>query len=171
MDNKDIIKNLNSSNTDTVLKTLKFISQQGNKDVLINVIELLNTSSDDLIKNEIIKILENLKEQECVEIIVDSINNKRLKNILSDLISSSWKNGLSYEEYVESFVDVFINSDFQLAFDAFTVIDHFENIDPAKADICVVKLNNTVENSKKDKRPLYHELINVIIDLKENPAK
>lgn len=170
MNNKEIIKNLRSEKTFVILETLKFISREGNKDIIGEVIELLDTTSDTIIRDEIIKILENLKDQECVPSIIKAIENKNYSGILSILVSSSWKNSLDFSEYAEVFTDVFIKSEFQLAFDAFTVIDNFEFISSRLTDSCLLRLENAVEDIKDDKKLLYFELINIIENKKENPA-
>jgi len=170
MNNKEIIKNLKSKNTVLQMETLQYITKEGNKEILPEVISLLNITDETEIRNEIIKILEHLKEQDCTLDIVKAIENKNYKHILSILVSASWKNGLDYSKHLETFIKVFIQSDFLLAFDAFTVIDTIETINESIADKCLLQLENAVEDIKEDKRPLYFELINIIKDKKENPA-
>lgn len=170
MENKDIIKNLSSTDQITVINTLEYISKNGNKSIFPHVINLLKSTNNNLIREEIIKILDHLKIQECAENIVDAINDKSYQSVLPILVSACWKNGLNFEKHIESFVDVFIMGDFQLAFDAFTVIDNFENTNTSEADKCLVKLNNFIEDTKNDKQTLLATLIQVIEDLKENPA-
>jgi len=65
---------------------------------------------------------------------------------------------------------VFIKAEFQLAFDAFTVIDTFEKVDEKIANVNLIKLENSLEDLTDDKKALCTELINVIQYLKENPA-
>lgn len=170
MNNKEIIKNLKSEKTTVILDTLKFIEQEGNKDIIGEVIELLDATSNTIIRDEIIHILENLRDQECVPSITKAIENKNYVDILSILVSSSWKNSLDFSEYADVFADVFIKSEFQLAFDAFTVIDNLEFISSRMADSCLLRLENAIEDIKDDKKALYFELINIIKNKKENPA-
>ncbi|MEA2107450.1 MAG: HEAT repeat domain-containing protein [Bacteroidota bacterium] len=170
MNNKELIKNLQSSKTDTVINTLNFIATEGNKELLSEVILLLQQTNNKKIQEEIIKILENLKDQKSVPTLIEAINDKKNMHKLSTLISACWKNGLHYEDYVETFVNVFIDEDFQMAFDAFTVIDNMDNIKGTIADRCLIKLGNAIENISSDKRPLLNELTNIIKDKKINPA-
>jgi hypothetical protein len=170
MNNKEIIKNLKSGNIVLQIETLQYITKEGNKDILPEVFSLLNNTDETEIRDEIIKILEHLKEQKCVLDIVKAIGNQDYKEILPILVSSCWKNGLDYSDHLEIFTEVFIQADFQLAFDAFTVIDMIEIIKDTIADKCLFRLENAVEDIKEDKRPLYFELINIINDKKENPA-
>ena len=171
MDNNKIIKNLKSNKTSVVQESLQYISKEGNKEILDKVIDLLHSTSDTIIRDDIIKILENLKNQDCVPSLIQAIENPDFKDILSILVSACWKNGLDFNRYIEVFADVFIQADFQLAFDAFTVIDSFENIEAGLAKTCLLRLENSVEDIKDDKKSLYFELINLIETKKENPAE
>ena len=120
MNNKEIIKRLESPEATIVIETLKYISKEGNKEILNHVIKLLHDTKNTLIQDEIITILEYIKEQDCTSAIVDAISNPKYKDELPILISTCWKNGLNYEDYIEIFTDTFIQSDFQLAFEALT---------------------------------------------------
>jgi HEAT repeat protein len=170
MNNKELIKNLQSSKTETVIATLNFIATEGNKELLPEVMMLLQQTNHKKIQEEIIKILENLKDQKSVPILIEAINDKKNIHKLSFLISACWKNGLNYEDYVETFVNIFIDENFQMAFDAFTVIDNMTNIREDIADRCLIKLENAIENINSDKRRLLHELIKIIKDKTTNPA-
>jgi len=170
MTKKEIIKIFESNNDKIIIETLKQISKEGNNDLLVHVIELLHKTASTIIRDEIIKILEHLKNQNSSQLIVDAIHDPKNENELPILVSSCWKNGLNYEDYIDIFTDVFIKSDFQLAFDAFTVIDTFINTDINKANISLLKLEGAIEDFTEDKRNLCSELIGIIQSLKENPA-
>jgi hypothetical protein len=171
MNNKEVIKNLKSKNQALILETLEYIKQEGDKDILKELINLLQSTNNTIIRDEIVTILENLKEQDSASTIVESIENPDYDEILSLLISACWKNGLDFSDSVEIFTDIFIKSEFQLAFDAFTVIDNIEEIDNLKADACIFRLKNSIEDIQDDKKSLYFELINILEDKKENPAE
>lgn len=171
MNNKEVIKNLESKDQLIVMNTLKHIAKDGNKDILNSAIKLLVSNQDTLIRDEVVKILDNLKNQDCAVIVINAIHNKEFKSELPILVSSCWKNGLNFEEYLETFVDIFIHAEFQLAFDAFTVIDTFEQANQEMIDKSLIKLNNATKEIKDDKKALHNELIKLIKDLKENPAK
>ncbi|HKL08261.1 MAG TPA: HEAT repeat domain-containing protein [Bacteroidales bacterium] len=170
MTNKELIKNLHSTNQEIIINTLKFISTDGNKDIMPEVINLLQQTKNTAIKNEIIKILENLKDPNSAPKLVDAIEDEGYKGELPILVSACWKNGLNYDEYIETFVKIFIRGDFQLAFDAFTVMDNMEKIKEKDADRCLKKLETAIEDISYDKRQLFNELTNIIRDKKENPA-
>lgn len=170
MTNKEIIKILNSNDDKVILEALKTVSKEGNDELLVQVIELLHKTTNTIIRDEIIKILEYLKEQSSSQVIVNAIRDPKNEEELSILVSACWKNGLNYEDYIDIFIDVFIKSDFQLAFDAFTVIDTFESIDINKANVNLLKLEGTIEDFTDDKKTLCSQLIEKLQTLKENPA-
>lgn len=167
MDNKEIIKKLRSENSSIIIDTLKYIIKEGNKDILNEVIDLLNKTDETVVRDETINIIENLKDQDSVPIIMDAIENSDYKDILTILVSSCWKNGLNFSQYITSFIEIFIQSEFLLAFEAFTVIDNFDYIDPQLASTCILRLESCIEDITEDKKALYYELI----DIMSNPKK
>lgn len=167
MDNKEIIKKLRSENSSIIIDTLKYIIKEGNKDILNEVIDLLNKTDETVVRDETINIIENLKDQDSVPIIIDAIENSDYKDILTILVSSCWKNGLNFSQYITSFIEIFIQSEFLLAFEAFTVIDNFDYIDPQLASTCILRLESCIEDITEDKKALYYELI----DIMSNPKK
>ncbi|MDA3953427.1 MAG: hypothetical protein PF485_07255 [Bacteroidales bacterium] len=170
MDNKEIIKKLRSEKLSIVLDTLKYIKKEGNKGLLYEVIDILYKTNETVIREEAIQIIENLNDQDSVPIIMDAIENPDYKNILNILVASCWKNGLKFNEYIKNFTEIFIQSDFLLAFEVFTVIDNFDYIDSQLANTCLVRLESSVEDITKDKEALYYELIGIIKNTNENPA-
>lgn len=162
MDNKEIVKKLRSENSSVILDTLKYITKEGNKDILKEVIDLLNYTNNTEIRDVAIKIIENLKDQSSVPIIIDAIEYPDYKDILSILVASCWKNGLDFNQYISSFIEVFIQSDFLLAFEAFTVIDNLDYIDPQLASTSILRLESCIEDITEDKKALYYELIDIL---------
>ena len=170
MDNKEIIKKLRSEESSAVLDTLKYIIKEGNKDILIEVIGLLHKTNDTIIRDETLKIIENLKDQESVLVIINAIENPDHKDILALLVASCWKNGLNFSDHALNFVEIFIQSDFLLAFEVFTVIDNFEYLDLQLAKTCILRLESSIEEITDDKEALFNELIDLLKNINENPA-
>ena len=167
MDNKEIIKKLKSENSSIIIDTLKYIIKEGNKDILKEVIDLISKTKETIVRDEAIKIIENLKDQDSVPVIINAIENTNYKDILFILIASCWKNGLNFNEYITNFTDIFIQTEFLLAFEVFTVIDNFDYIDPQLANTCLLKLKSSIEDITEDKEALYYELIEIMY----NPKK
>ena len=59
MNNKEVIKNLKSKNQSIILETLAYIKQEGNNEILKEVINLLHSTNDTIIRDEIVDILQD----------------------------------------------------------------------------------------------------------------
>ena len=165
MNQKEIISNLQSGNIDLILQTLDTVHQEGNSEILKHILVLFNRTTEELIRNEIIKILDNLKNQDCAPVLMESIINKSSKKDLFNLVSACWKNGLNYMDYLEIFVNIFIESEFNLAFEAFTVIENMDEVNEIIAQKCLNTLQKELSNLQKDKQALGKELIQIINNL------
>lgn len=170
MNDKEIIKKLKSGDSSLITDTLEYIRKEGNKDILLEVVDLINRTNEDTIREKAIHIIENLKDQECAPIMIKAIENEKYKKILNVLISSCWKNGLNFSEFTFSFIEVFIRSEFLLAFEVFTVIDNFEDIESTTGNTCVLHLESSVEAITEDKKQLYFNLIDIIKNKTKNPT-
>ncbi|MEE4198202.1 MAG: hypothetical protein V2I54_11195 [Bacteroidales bacterium] len=170
MNQKEIIKNLQSNKTDTVLAALKLIRSEGNKELLYEVIKLLHHTDNKNVEEEIFNLLDHLKDQKSAVVIIEAIEDKKYNHVLPRLVSSCWKNGLHYEDHIETFINLFIEGDFQVAFEAYTVIDNMINIKNQDAERCLIKLSHSLEAISKDKLLLFNDINRQIGDKKENPA-
>lgn len=165
MNQKEIIKNLQSGYKDLILEAFNLIQQDGNAEILKHMLILYKETTDKEIREEIIKILDNLKNQDCVSILAESINGNNNKEDLFYLVSACWKNGLNYHEYLEYFVKIFLESEFNLAFEAFTVIDNMDEVNEEIAHKCIIKLQKEISNLQEDKQALGKELIQILNNL------
>ncbi|HRW62012.1 MAG TPA: hypothetical protein P5132_00920 [Bacteroidales bacterium] len=165
MNQKEIIKNIKSGNKDLILEALKVVEQNGNSEILKHMLILYKETTVDVLREKIIKILDNLKNQDCAPVLAESIHNTSSKEELFYLVSACWKNGLNYHDYLEIFVNIFIVSDFNLAFEAFTVIDNMDEVNDVMAQKCVNSLQKEFSKLKQDKQALGKELIQIINNL------
>ncbi len=162
-----LIKGIKSDNNETVLSTIKEIRKEGNTTILPELIYLLHTTNNEEIKISVTNLLNDLKDNKAAPLIIDAINNNEYKNIKHTLISSCWKSGLDYRNYLNVFVDLAIKSDYDIALEAFTVIENLpRDIDE---DEILKAINNIKKNiitgKNQEKQMLLNELIKVIQNL------
>lgn len=124
--NQSIKQNLFSTNTQTVITAINSIKEKGNKHYLPILFDLLNSNPEKEIEDEIKTLLSTVKDKETVTLFIDAINNKKYQAILKSLLEVCWQNGLDYSNYVPLFVDLIINEEWEIAFEAFTIIDNLE---------------------------------------------
>ena len=147
-----INERLFSSDTDVVIGALQTIKQKGNKLYIPVLFDLLNLNPETLVENEIKQILATIKDKEAVEFFVDGLQNKKYRPILKSILTSCWQNGLDFSPYIPIFIQIVINEEWELAFEAFTIIDNLEFLpdkDVIEASTVLIKQNMESCNEQK----------------------
>ncbi len=171
MTNNDLIRDLNSKNIAIISKAIEYISEKGNPEIMPLLITLLNENKDSSIQERLIMLFENLHDQTSLPYLISTLNDKKFIGIRGVLVSTCWKNTLNYVDYIELFTDIFIESDFNEAFDALTVIDNMHSVPEEKANKCILRLETYLEEANDLKKPIVCELIKIIHSHIENPAE
>jgi hypothetical protein len=142
---------------------LALIKEKGDAELLNSVISLFQTSDNDLIKAEITDILCTLKSVSAVPVLAAALENPKNIKIRKDLLTGCWMSGLTFENSLSVFVDIFLNADFLTAFEAFTVIENCVSLENQKeTNDEIRKLKNAVLTINPDKKQLYEDLIILI---------
>jgi len=171
MTNKELIRDLNSKNIALISKALDYISEKGNPEILPELITLLHENKVDSIQEQLIMIFENLHDQEALPYIIKALTDKTYSSIRGKLVATCWKNSLVFDDTIELFTDIFIESDFIEAFDALTVIDNMHLVLLENANKCLLKLETYLEDANEQKKPIFIELIKIIRQHTKNPAE
>jgi len=162
-DRKNILKGLQSSDSLKVIETLEELRVSGKVSDIPLLLEMLQVSKNPEIKAKITDLFANLKESDAIPLIVDAIRNLRFAPELKDLLATCWENGLDYSQYLSLFVDILIDSDFLVAFEAYTVIMNMTStIDQAKIDVEIDRLEEVVKNEQEQKRQLCLDVIDFL---------
>ena len=117
------IQSLHSSNKNAILGTLKELRSKGSVSILAELFQVMLVQEDEQILGEIAALLNDLKDQEAAEVLAAAIANPEYASIHTQLVAACWQNGLSYGEYVDTFVQVAIGGSFETAIEAFTVLE------------------------------------------------
>jgi len=157
---KDQIRSLRSGNRLAILTTLKELRSDGEISVLPDLFDLLCDQEDDQIILEITSILNDLKEEEAVPYLVEAIRNPDYSEVKALLVSACWQNGLSYGNYLETFLEVFIHGSYEASIEAFTVIEEAAGeAGKSGRNQLVLKLKSQINKVDEPKKPLLSELI------------
>ena len=157
-----------SAEEDTVINTLKIVKKSGDAELFNVVLELLNLNTNEKIHGEIVDIINNVKDDKVVPIMINAIKQMRFSKSLHALVTGCWMSGLNYGKYIDIFTDVFINTDFITAFEAFTLIENIEpkNIPPEILEKSYKKLLLAQKEINSDKEQLTNELLNLFDEIK-----
>lgn len=127
MDNK-ILQSLEDSlangGKDAVLAVLEKIREVGVPKLLPALVKVYKTCGDDDVKMAIFNLLSDASQQELVDIMADAIANEEDANVKQMLVTSCWYSKIDYLPRLELFIDLVVESQFELAFEAFTVIEN-----------------------------------------------
>ena len=71
-----------------------------------------------------------------------------------------WQNGMDFSAYFEVFTDLVINEEWEIAFEAFTVIENFEQFPPLE-EIKPIKLKiaGALKNAGEQKQYFLEEIL------------
>lgn len=158
--NKDTVEKLQSDNSSVVSQTIDQLSESGNSAYLPLLLELLHSTSNPEIKKRITRLLAEIKHSDAIPLIIDAIKNEAYAQELQQLISACWENGLDYSEHLSLFIDLMIDQDFMVAFEAHTVITNMTGkISVAMCEQETRKITEAMETASEEKKTLLAEAI------------
>ena len=165
---KLIAEKLQSTRTDEVLFTIKQMRNTGESKILPFLFERLANTKSEEIKLAIISLLNDLKDKNCRIEIIKALKNDNFKNIHQEILATCWQSGLDYSDDIDLFVSLFITRDFGVAFEAFTIIDNFEEaIEAEKINPLLKDLKSSISKFKEtQKEGLFVELVHILEGLR-----
>ncbi len=121
-----IRNNLFSANAAVVISAIESIKIKGNKLYIPILFDLLNTSPGPEIALEIKNLLGTVKDKDSVNSFMRAIDDVKYKPIRKEILTACWQNGLDFSTFLPVFIQLIISGDWEIAFEAFTVVDNFE---------------------------------------------
>jgi hypothetical protein len=160
--------NLKSNNPEVVLQTIEAIGETGKISQFEGLVELLHETENHDIKKRILNLFSELKSTETIPLMIDAIKNKKYADVLKDLLTCCWQNGLNFSPWLPLFIDLVINEEFLVSFEAFTVIENmYGKIDDIFIARQLAKIDDSLQNADKQKKYLLNELKIIIQNIPE----
>ena len=154
---------LNSGNEDVLLDTLKRLRQEGSKELIRDIAEVIDKRPGRLVEESVFSFFNDLKQQDCVEPFMEFLANKKDKYAMPELVSACWQNGLDYSHYIRYFTDLVLTQSYEISIEAFTVVE--QNIDHVSVtdrnQLCF-HIESEMDNLSDDKLALVNELLSVV---------
>ena len=170
-DNKGIkllVKRLNSADTNEVLFTINQIRNSGDPEIIYFLLDLLITNPHKDISKAIIELLNELKNKACTSEIIKALQDDKFSSIKKEILTSCWHSGLDYSDHLAFFVTIFIENDFLVAFEAFTIIESFEREYDTDIIITLIEdLKRNLNGMNEEKRNLLIELVHLLEEKKK----
>lgn len=157
---EQIKKNLFSANTNVVISAIESIQKKGNKLYIPMLLDLLNSSPETEIETEIKNLLGTIKDKETVNSFMRAIEDEKYKLIRKSILTACWQNGLDFSTFLPVFIDLIINEDWEIAFEAFTVIDNMEFLPGTEIiKTSVAKINLAIPNASEQNKYFLNEIL------------
>ena len=158
--NKDL---LFSNDEKVVVKTITNLRESGTDNDLVLLAELYEKNNSDKIKKLIDQFFCDLKNQDSVATIFRLIKSCTHKGTLKMLTSACWQSRLNFIANFELFIDLVIHEDFEISFEAFTLIDNFEEktTELRKAEL-INYVKHNIKECKNDNLPLAMDMVKIM---------
>ena len=162
-DHKNILKGLESADSLKVIDTIEELRNSGKASDIPLLVELLHLTQNPEIKSKITGLFANLKESDTIPQIIEAIQNQKYSPELKELVACCWENGLDYSNYLSLFVGLLIDNEFEIAFEAYTVIMNLETqIDQQIIDQEIDLLEQALSSAPEQKRQLMLDVIDFL---------
>ena len=122
----NIIKNLSAPKEKEVFTALKQLRSHGKKEAIIPLVELLHSSTNNEVKNEVTSLLFDLKDQSVVKDLIDIIECDSYTSEKAILISIFWQSSLDSSEFISTIVREAIKGDYLVGIEVLSVIDNYD---------------------------------------------
>lgn len=163
-----LLNNLKSDNPEIVLQTIAEIRESGDSSLFSGLLDLLHNIDIQEIRKHILTLFSELKSTDTIPLMMEAIQNKKYAGELKELLTCCWQNGLNYSQYLPVFIDLVINEEFLVSFEAFTVIENmYGKMNEVLVAQQVTKLNNSLKSANEQKRYLLKELTSIIQNIPE----
>lgn len=160
---KKLISDLQSKDIKIVSKSISQLREEGKPDDIVLIFDLLLNQKDEDIKDILLKFLGDIKDKKAGLIFVTAIKNEKYLPIRKMLIELCWQSSIDFSSFVDVFVDILIQSDFEIAFEAFTVIENFTGkIDEDLKILQQDKLKDAIPTAAEEVKGMIHECIHIL---------
>lgn len=158
-----IISELHSQDSVNVIDAIQGLRDGGNAEYIPVLVELLHSTENKEIEQKILTLLSDLKDIDVIPELVNAIQNKKYGNELRELTAICWENGLDFSQYLGIFVDLVIEEEFEVALEAFTVIENMAGvISDSDKQTQIEKIEKAMDRVDEMKKNFLNDLIKII---------
>jgi len=120
---KQILKNLYSIESVIILSAIEDIRNQGDEELLEAMLSILISNIDSEIENKILSCIADLKDNKTIPFLISVIKNNKFLSKKRELLQAFWQTNFNFDEYIDIFTHILITDSFEIAFEAFTIIE------------------------------------------------
>jgi len=165
---KAVIDSVIAINDEQVISLIQDFRENGELFIVQPLIEMLYSNRGQVLKNSILEFLRDIKNQDAVTVITQSIQKHIGDKNTTSLISICWQSNLDFSSELPVFIDILCNGDFLTSFEAFTVIENsVGNLSPKDIDLHISSIKSKSKGINAEKQSLVKEMIEIMEKFKQ----
>lgn len=146
-----------------MISALDEIKTKGNVAYLPLLFGILKSNPEEQVEKEILGILGTIKTQDAVPVMAEALQSDEFRPIRKKLTTACWQNGLDYKNYLQVFIELVINEDWETGFEAFTVIENMEKFPEQDViDRSVLQIKDALVEASGKKKYFLQEILFLI---------
>ena len=158
---------IKSANPELIDHALDEIKSKGDHTYVSPLIELLHQKLAWEIREKIFLLFVDLKNEDSVDQLICDLKIEKDLSILERLVAACWQNGLNFSKHLPYFVDLVINEEFQIAFEAFTVVENMYGKIEGDIEVMLIdKINASLPDAEENKQHLLRGLLDIIPNIR-----
>jgi hypothetical protein len=164
---------IKSGNQELIDHALEEIKTKGDDTFIPPLIAFLHQTNNKEAKEKVFQLFVDLKHENSVDRLIDELKKENDLDILERLVASCWQNGLNYSKHLPFFVQLIIEQEFQIAFEAFTVVENmYGRIEGDTESMLLAKIEKSIPLAEDRKQYLLKGLLEIIphIPLDQDPV-
>lgn len=167
IDEKSILKEIqmvfDSDNESLVHDTISYIHENGTREMIPLLFDLLEKTSSVTIQNDIYDCLTDTKDQNAIPLFIDALRDARFATMKNRLISVLWQTNLDFSEHVDVLIDSLLHDNYETAIEAFTAIEMCTpHLSEEKRSLLKQQIRDAVIAEKSEKAALLGETIHIL---------
>jgi len=164
---KAVIDSLIALNDEQVISIIHDFRENGDLYIVLPLIEMLYSKRGNSLKNSILEFVRDIKNQDAVTIITQSIQKHIGDKNTTGLLSTCWQSNLDFSNELPLFIDILCNGDYLSSFEAFTVIENsIGNVSKENIGLYIAAIESNLKATPLDKQSLLTEMIVMLEDFK-----
>ena len=157
---KNILSKIYSKDSEQTKEAIEEIKEKKDSRYLPALFELFKPETPDLVKENILTFIRDLKSQDSVPLIMEMLSKTEEEEDLVRLASACWQSRLDFGNYLHNFVSLIIGYNYQVALEAYTVIENsIFSIDKDHLPGEIDRLKGALGEISEEKKPLVMEAI------------
>ncbi len=154
---------LNLNDSKAIIENIEKLRSKGSLNDLASILDYLADPKNVDVEKALYNFMFDIKDQQAAVLIIAAIENPKYKSIQKKLIEMCWQSSLKFANHIGLFVDLLIKGDFEIAFEALTVIENMEEaLDPKSKEQEMSKLKNAIPTVSEDRKGWLHEAFHII---------